>query len=91
MRKRHTPEQIVRLLRQAEVEQVGGLSRTQICQKLGICEQTLIRWRQRYGGMGVTEARRLKALESENAQLKRLVAELVLDRQMLQDVVQKKF
>ena len=91
MGKRHTSEQIIRKLRQAEVELAGGLILGQVCQKLGISEQTLHRWRQRYGGMDRDDARRLKDLEAENARLKRLVAELALDKQLLQEVVQKKF
>ncbi len=91
MGKRHTSEQIIRKLRQAEVELAGGLTVGQVCQKLGISEQTLHRWRQRYGGMDRDDARRLKDLEGENARLKRLVAELALDKQLLQEVVQKKF
>jgi putative transposase len=91
MGKRHTSEQIIRKLRQAEVELAGGLTLGQVCQKLGISEQTLHRWRQRYGGMDRDDARRLKDLEAENARLKRLVAELALDKQLLQEVVQKKF
>ncbi len=91
MGKRHTSEQIIRKLRQAEVELAGSVTVGQVCQKLGISEQTLHRWRQRYGGMGRDDARRLKGLEAENARLKRLVAELALDKQLLQEVVQKKF
>jgi putative transposase len=91
MGKRHTSEQIIRKLRQAEVELAGGLTLGQVCQKLGISEQTLHRWRQRYGGMDHDDSRRLKDLEAENARLKRLVAELALDKQLLQEVVRKKF
>jgi putative transposase len=88
--KRHTPEQVIVKLRQAEAELAQGLGIGQVCQKLGVSEQTLHRWRNQYGGMKQQEARRLKELEIENARLKRLVAELVLDKQMLQEVVQKK-
>ena len=88
---KHTePEKIVRLLRDAEAELAGGKTVAQVVQKLGISEQTFYRWRQRYGGMQVDEARRLKELEAENARLKRLVAELALDKQMLQEVVRGK-
>jgi transposase-like protein len=88
---KHTePEKIVRLLRAAEAELAGGKTIAQVVQKLGISEQTFYRWRQRYGGMQVDEARRLKELEAENARLKRLVAELALDKQMLQEVVRGK-
>jgi transposase-like protein len=88
--KRHTPEQVIVKLRQAEAELAQGLGIGQVCQKLGVSEQTLHRWRNQYGGMKQEAARRLKELEIENARLKRLVAELVLDKQMLQEVVQKK-
>jgi transposase-like protein len=90
MGKQTEPEKIVRLLRDAEAELAGGKTVAQVVQKLGISEQTYYRWRQRYGGMQVDEAKRLKELESENARLKRLVAELALDKQMLQEVVRGK-
>jgi transposase-like protein len=90
MRTRHKPEQIIAKLRQAEVEMSGGATLAQVCQKLGICEQTFHRWRNQYGGLKADEAKRLKELELENVRLKRLVAELSLDKQMLQEVVQKK-
>ena len=91
MRKRHTTEQIIRKLRQAETDLAGGLTIGQVCQKLGISEQTFHRWRNQYGGVQMNEAKRLKELETENQRLKRLVAELALDKQMLQEVVRKKF
>lgn len=85
---KHTePEKIIRLLRDAEAELAGGRTVAQVVPKLGISEQTYHRWRQRSGGMQVDEARRLKALEAENARLKRLVADLALDKQMLREVV----
>ena len=89
--KRHTAEQIIPKLRQAEVDLGQGLTIGQVCQKLGVSEQTLHRWRNQYGGMKADEAKRLKELENENVRLKRLVAELSLDKQMLQEVVQKKW
>jgi putative transposase len=91
MGKRAEPERIVRLLRDAEAELAGGRTVAQVVQKLGVSEQTFYRWRQRYGGMQVDEAKRLKELEAENARLKKLVAELALDKQMLQEVVRGKF
>ena len=91
MGKRHTTEQIIRKLRQAEADLAGGLTVGQVCQKLGVSEQTLHRWRNRYGGPRADDTRRLKDLEAENARLKRLVAELALDKQMLQEAVRKKF
>ena len=88
---KHTePEKVVRLLRDAEAELASGKTVAQVIQKLGISEQTFYRWRRRYGGMQVDEARRLRELEAENARLKRLVAELALDKQMLQEVVRGK-
>ena len=89
--KRRTPEQIIPLLRQAEVELGSGLTIAQVCQRLGVSEPTLHRWRQQYGGMKADDAKRLRELEAENARLKRLVAELALDKQMLQEVAQKKW
>jgi putative transposase len=88
---RHTPEQVIPKLRQAEADLAQGLSVAQVCQKLGVSEQTLHRWRNQYGGLKADEAKRLKELEAENARLKRLVAELSLDKQMLQEVAQKKW
>ena len=89
--KRHTAEQVIPKLRQAEADLAQGLTVGQVCQKLGISEPTFHRWRNQYGGLKADEAKRLKELEAENARLKRLVAELALDKQMLQEVVQKKF
>jgi putative transposase len=89
--KRHTPEQIIRKLRDAEADLAGGLTIGQVCQKLGVSENTFHRWRNQYGGMKADDAKRLKELEAENARLKRLVAELALDKQMLQEVVRGKF
>jgi transposase-like protein len=89
--KRHTAEEVVTKLRQAEVDLAQGLSVAQVCQRLGVREPTLHRWRNQYGGLKQDDARRLKELEAENARLKRLVAELALDKQMLQEVVQNKF
>jgi len=91
MRTRHKPEQVILKLRQAEAELAQGASVGQVCQQLGISETTFSRWRLRYGGVKADEARRLKELEAENARLKKLVAELSLDKQMLQDLAQKKW
>lgn len=90
MGKKHTPEQVIVKLRQAEVELSGGATIGQICQKLGVSEQTFHRWRNQYGGMKADDAKRLRNLEDENARLKRLVADLALDKLMLQEVVAKK-
>ena len=80
---RYTSEQIA-LVRQAE----GGI--LEVCRKMGVAEQTFYRWKKKFLGMGVAEVRRLKVLEEENRKLKQLVAELSLDKQMLQDVLRKK-
>ena len=87
MKKRFTEEQIAYGLRQVE----SGVSIPEISRKMGITEQTFYRWKKKYAGMGVTELRKLKALEEENKQLKKLVADLSLDKHMLQDVLSKKF
>lgn len=73
-------------LRQAE----SGTSVSEICRKMGIVEQTFYRWKKKYVGMGIAEVRRLRVLEEENRKLKQLVADLSLDKQMLQDVLRKK-
>jgi putative transposase len=89
--KRHSAEEIITKLRQADADLAQGVSIGQVCQRLGVSEPTLHRWRHQYGGLRADEAKRLKELEAENARLKRLVAELALDKQMLQEVVQKKW
>jgi len=85
-RKRYTEPQIVFALRQAEMGTPVG----EICRKMGIAEATFYRWKQRYGGLGAPEIRRLRQLEEENRRLRQLVAELALDRAMLQDVLRGK-
>ena len=79
-RKRYSTEQIVTKLRQAEVELGRGLRTPQVCKKLGVSEQTYSRWRKEYGGLRLDQAKRLKALEQENTQLKKLVADQALDK-----------
>ena len=87
MRKsRFTEEQIAFALRQAET----GIKVAEICRKMGVAEATFYNWKKKYGGLGISELRRLKQLEEENRQLKKLVADLSLDKQMLQDVITKK-
>jgi putative transposase len=83
--KRYTPEQIVRLLREAEVLLSEGLTVPKMCRQLGFGEQTYYRWRRTHGGMDVDKARRLKELERENARLKRLVGEQALDIAILKE------
>ncbi len=90
-RKRYSPEQIIGMLRQAEVAMAQGQTVGQVCRSLGIVEQTLYRWRREYGGLKIEQARRLKALEQENARLKRAVAELTLDKLILQEAVKGNF
>jgi putative transposase len=87
MKKKFTEAQIVFALRQAE----GGTPIAEIFRKMEISEVTFYRWKKKYAGMGVAELRRLKQLEDENRRLKRLVADLTLDKQMLQDALSKKF
>ena len=86
-RKRFSEEQIAYALRQAE----SGTTIEEICRKMGVSEPTFYRWKKVYAGMGVSEIRRLKQLEDENAKLKRVVADLTLDKAMLQDVLRKKW
>mgnify|MGYP001825558410 FL=1 len=90
-RKRYSPEQIIRMLREAEVAMAQGQTVGQVCRSLGIVEQTLYRWRREYGGLKIEQAKRLKALEQENARLKRAVAELTLDKLILQEAVKGNF
>ncbi len=85
-RSRYTNEQIAFALRQAE----SGTTVGEVCRKMGISENTFYRWKRKYAGMGVAELRRLKLLEEENRRLKLLVADLALDKVMLQDVLRKK-
>ena len=84
-RKRYTPEQIVHLLREAEVLLSQGRTVPKMCRELGFAAQTYYRWRRTYGGLDVNHARRLKELERENARLKRLVGEQALDIAILKE------
>lgn len=85
-RKRHGPDQIIGKLREADGMLATGSTIGQICQKLEISEQTFHRWRNQYGGMKASQAKRLKELEQENTRLKKLVADLSLDNVMLKEV-----
>lgn len=87
-RKRHSPEQIVRKLREADAELAAGRTIDQVARKLGISEQTFHRWRNQYGGMKAAEMKRLKELERENGRLKKAVADLTLDKQILKEALQ---
>src|ERR1700723_2826667 len=89
--KKHTPEQVVNLLRQIEVAIANGKATALACRENGITEQTYYRWRKEYGGLKLDQARRLKELEKENSGLKRLVAELSLEKQILKDVAEGNF
>ncbi len=91
MKKRHSAEQIINKLRQAEVELAKGVKIPQVCRKLAVTEQTYYRWRKEYGGVRTDQAKRLKELEKENSRLKKLVAELSLDKQMLEEISRGNF
>jgi putative transposase len=84
---RFTEEQIIGILR----EQEAGMTTAEVCRKHGISSATFFKWKSRFGGMNVSDARRLKALEDENAKLKRLLAETMLDNAMLKDLNAKKW
>ena len=89
--KKYQPEQIVTLLRQVEVELANGKTTPQACKEAEISAQTYYRWRKEFGGLRLDQAKRLKELERENAKLKRLVAELSLEKQILKDVAEGNF
>jgi transposase-like protein len=86
-RKRHNVQQVIAKLREADAMIAGGSSIGQVCQKLEVSEQTYHRWKQQYGDMKASEARRLKELETENARLKKLVADLALDKAILKEAL----
>ena len=86
-KKRFTTEQIIAVLNEAE----GGMPVKELCRKYGMSEATLFNWKSKYGGMSVSEARRLKELEDENQRLKKLVADQALDIQMLKEINSKKW
>ncbi len=85
--KRHSEEQIIAVLKQAQ----AGVKTVEICRQHGISEQTFYRWKAKYGGLELSEAKKLRRLEEENRQLKQLVGDLSLDKQALQDVLSKNF
>ena len=90
-KKRFTPEQIIGLLRQAEVELAQGRTVGEVCRTIGVSEQTYYRWRNEYGGLKVDQARRLKDLERENARLKKAIADLTLDKLILKEAIEGKY
>lgn len=85
--RKHKPEQIIGKLREADAMMSGGSSIAEVCQKLSISEQTFHRWRHQFGGMKADAAKKLKDLELENARLKKAVADLTLDKQILKEAV----
>lgn len=90
-RKRHSPEEIIRKLRQADAELAAGQPIAAVCQKLAVAEATFHRWRNQYGGLKANDARRLKELERENARLKKLVADQALDQAILKEALRGKY
>jgi putative transposase len=86
-RKRYTEEQIISILKEHE----AGVPAAELCRRHGVSEQSIYRWKTKFGGMEVSDAKRLKELEDENRRLKRMVADLSLDKQMLEDVIGKKW
>lgn len=90
-RKRFKPEQIIGMLREAEVRLSQGAKVGEVCRHLGVSEQSFYRWRREYGGMEVSQAHRLKELERENAQLKKVVADLTLDKAILNEALTGKY
>ena len=90
-KKRYTAEEIIYKLREAEVLLGQGRTVPQVCKQLGVADQTYYRWRKAYGGMKVNQAKRLKELETENARLKRAVADLTVDKLILKEVAEGKY
>ena len=90
-RKRYSPEQIIGYPREAEVLLSKGSTVPQICRKIGIAEQTYYRWRKEYGSLSVDQARRLKEMDKENVRLKKLAADLLLDKAILKEVAEGKY
>ena len=90
-RKRHSAEEVVNKLRQADVELAKGSTIAAMCKVLGITDQTYFRWRKEYGGLKVDQAKRFKELEQENARLKRLLADAELDKAILKEAAKGNF
>jgi|TARA_Y100000780_G_C13313377_1_gene274830 transposase-like protein len=89
--KRHTPEQVINKLRQAEVAISAGRTVSEASRQIGVTEQTYYRWRNEYGGLRIDQVKRLKQLETENTRLKRAVADLTLDNQILKEAAEGNF
>ena len=89
--KRHTPEQVINKLREAEIAMAQGSTVAEASRQIGVTEQTFYRWRNEYGGLRVDQVKRLKQLESENVRLKRAIADLTLDNQILKEVSEGNF
>jgi transposase-like protein len=90
-RKRHTPEQVINKLREAEVAISSGGTVAEACRQIGVTEQTFYRWRNTYGGLRIDQVKRLKQLETDNGRLKRAVADLTLDNQILREAAEGNF
>ena len=89
--KRHTPEQVINKLREAEVAMAQGSTVAEASRQIGVTEQTYYRWRNEYGGLRIDQVKRLKQLESENTRLKRAIADLTLDNQILKEASEGNF
>jgi transposase-like protein len=90
-RKGHSPQQVLNKLRQVEVAVAGGKSVGRAVREIGVTDHTYYRWRREYGGLNLDQARRLKKLEQENARLKRTIADLALDKQILKEAAEGNF
>lgn len=90
-RKRYTPEQIIGMLRQAEVELAQGRKVPEVCRSLGVSEQSYYRWRNEYGGLKVDQVKRMKELERENTRLRTAVSDLTLDKLILKEALEGKY
>ena len=90
-RKKHTPEQIITKLRQAEVAMSTGSTVVEAVRQIEVTEQTFYRWRNEYGGLSIDQAKRLKQIEAENSRLKRAIADLTLDNQILKEAAEGNF
>ena len=89
--KRHTPEQVINKLREAEIAMAQGSTVAEASRQIGVTEQTFYRWRNEYGGLRIDQVKRLKQLESENVRLKRAIADLTLDNQILKEATEGNF